>query len=103
MTSQTGVLLASLLALGAGVAAVVVVMAAGYGVGDHTKPYRAGAKALKGLPPPANGTPDALMAAATVAVRKLAASEGVKVPVIPLAKTVTPPPASGSGSGSTSF
>ena len=42
-------------------------------------------KALKGLPPPANGTPDALMAAATVAVRKLAASEGVKVPVIPLA------------------
>jgi hypothetical protein len=40
-----------------------------------------------------------------VAVRKLAASEGVKVPVIPLATTVTPPTSSGSnsGSGSTSF
>ena len=72
---------------------LLVVMAAGYGVRDHTKPYLAGVKALQGLPPPANGTPDALMAAATVAVRKLAASEGVKVPVIPLAKTVTPPPA----------
>jgi hypothetical protein len=62
-------------------------------------------KALKGLPPPANGTPDGLMAAATVAVRKLAASEGVKVPVIPLAKTVTPPSSNGSnsGSGATSF
>jgi len=82
---------------------LLVVMAAGYGVRDHTKPYPAGVKALKGLPPPASGTPDALMAAATVAVRKLAASEGVNVPVIPLAKTVTPPPASGSGSGSTSF
>ena len=82
---------------------LLVVMAAGYGVRDHTKPYPAGVKALKGLPAPANSTPDALMAAATVAVRKLAASEGVKVPVIPLAKTVTPPPASGSGSGSTSF
>jgi hypothetical protein len=44
------------------------------------------------------------MAAATVAVRKLAASEGVKVPVIPLAATtVTPPSSNGSGSGSTSF
>ena len=72
---------------------LLVVMAAGYGVREHTKPYLAGVKALQGLPPPANGTPDALMAAATVAVRKLAASEGVKVPVIPLAKTVTPPPA----------
>ena len=82
---------------------LLVVMAAGYGVREHTKPYLAGVKALKGLPPPANGTPDALMAAATVAVRKLAASEGVKVPVIPLAKTVTPPPTTGSGSGSTSF
>jgi hypothetical protein len=61
-------------------------------------------KALKGLPPPANGRPDALMAAATVAVRKLAASEGVKVPAIPLAAT-TPPSSNGSssGSGSTSF
>ena len=82
---------------------LLVVMAAGYGVRDHTKPYPAGVKALKGLPAPANSTPDALMAAATVAVRKLAASEGVNVPVIPLAKTVTPPPAGGSGSGSTSF
>ena len=82
---------------------LLVVMAAGYGVRDHTKPYPAGVEALKGLPAPANGTPDALMAAATVAVRKLAASEGVNVPVIPLAKTVTPPPAGGSGSGSTSF
>jgi hypothetical protein len=86
---------------------LLVVMAAGYGVREHTKPYLAGVKALKGLPPPTNGTPDALMAAATVAVRKLAASEGVKVPVIPLAKTVTPPPTTGSGSnsssGSTSF
>ena len=70
---------------------LLVVMAAGYGVRDHTKPYLAGVKALKGLPPPANGTPDALMAAATVAVRKLAASEGVKVPVIPLAKTERTP------------
>ncbi len=43
------------------------------------------------------------MAAATVAVRKLAASEGVKVPVIPLANTATPPSSNGSGSGSTSF
>jgi hypothetical protein len=83
---------------------LLVVMAAGYGVREHTKPYLAGVKALQGLPPPANGTPDALMAAATVAVRKLAASEGVKVPVIPLAKTATPPTTgSGSGSGSTSF
>jgi hypothetical protein len=84
---------------------LLVVMAAGYGVREHTKPYLAGVKALNGLPPPANGTPDALMAAATVAVRKLAASEGVKVPVIPLATTVTPPTSSGSnsGSGSTSF
>jgi hypothetical protein len=84
---------------------LLVVMAAGYGVRDHTKPYLAGVKALQGLPPPANGTPDALMAAATVAVRKLAASAGVKVPVIPLAKTVAPPPTTGSGSstGSTSF
>ena len=85
---------------------LLVVMAAGYGVREHTKPYLAGVKALKGLPPPANGTPDALMAAATVAVRKLAASEGVKVPVIPLAATtVTPPSSNGSssGSGSTSF
>jgi len=83
---------------------LLVVMAAGYGVREHTKPYLAGVKALKGLPPPANGTPDALMAAATVAVRKLAASEGVKVSVIPLAKTATPPTTgSGSGSGSTSF
>ena len=83
---------------------LLVVMAAGYGVREHTKPYLAGVKALQDLPPPANGTPDALMAAATVAVRKLAASEGVKVPVIPLAKTATPPTTgSGSGSGSTSF
>ena len=83
---------------------LLVVMAAGYGVREHTKPYLAGVKALKGLPPPANGTPDALMAAATVAVRKLAASEGVKVPVIPLAATtVKPPSGNGSGSGSTSF
>jgi hypothetical protein len=84
---------------------LLVVMAAGYGVRDHTKPYPAGAKALRGLPPAADGTPDALMAAATVAVRKLAASEGVKVPMIPLAKTTTPPPttSSGSSSGSTSF
>ncbi len=82
---------------------LLVVMAAGYGVREHTKPYPGGVKALKGLPPPANGTPDALMGAATVAVRKLAASEGVKVPVIPLARTVTPPPTTGSGSGSTSF
>jgi len=85
---------------------LLVVMAAGYGVREHTKPYLGGVKALKGLPPPANGTPDALMAAATVAVRKLAASEGVKVPVIPLAATtVTPPSSNGSnsGSGSTSF
>jgi hypothetical protein len=83
---------------------LLVVMAAGYGVREHTKPYPAGVKALKGLPPPADGTPDALMAAATVAVRKLAASEGVKVPVIPLAAT-TPPSSNGSssGSGSTSF
>lgn len=84
---------------------LLVVMAAGYGVREHTKPYPAGVKALKGLPPPANGTADALMAAATVAVRKLAASEGVKVPVIPLAAAVTPPSSNGSnsGSGSTSF
>ena len=83
---------------------LLVVMAAGYGVREHTTPYLAGVTALKGLPPPANGTPDALMAAATVAVRKLAASEGVKVPVIPLASTVTPS-SNGptSGSGSTSF
>jgi hypothetical protein len=83
---------------------LLVVMAAGYGVREHTKPYPAGVKALKGLPPPADGTPDALMAAATVAVRKLAPSEGVKVPVIPLAAT-TPPSSNGSnaGSGSTSF
>jgi hypothetical protein len=83
---------------------LLVVMAAGFGVREHTKPYLGGVKALKGLPPPANGTPDALMAAATVAVRKLAASEGVKVPVIPLAAT-TPPSNNGSssGSGSTSF
>jgi hypothetical protein len=87
----------------AGAGTLLVVMAAGYGVREHTKPYLAGVKALQGLPPPANGAPDALMAAATVAVRKLAASEGVKVPVIPLAKTVTAPPAGGSGSGSTSF
>jgi hypothetical protein len=84
---------------------LLVVMAAGYGLREHTKPYLGGVKALKGLPPPANGTPDGLMAAATVAVRKLAASEGVKVPVIPLAKTVTPPSSNGSnsGSGATSF
>jgi hypothetical protein len=83
---------------------LLVVMAAGYGVREHTKPYLGGVKALKGLPPPANGTPDALMAAATAAVRKLAASEGVKVPVIPLAATtVTPPSSNGPGSGSTSF
>lgn len=83
---------------------LLVVMAAGYGVREHTKPYPGGVKALKGLPPPANGTPDALMAAATAAVRKLAASEGVKVPVIPLAATTaTPPSSNGSGSGSTSF
>ncbi|HVI34962.1 MAG TPA: hypothetical protein VM684_01900 [Gaiellales bacterium] len=84
---------------------LLVVMAAGYGLRDDTKPYPAGVKALGGLPPPANGTPDALMAAATVAVRKLAASEGVKVPVIPLATTVTPPATTGSrsSSGSTSF
>jgi len=82
---------------------LLVVMAAGYGVREHTKPYLTGVKALQDLPPPANGTPDALMAAATVAVRKLAASEGVKVPVIALAKTVTPHPATSSGSGSTSF
>jgi hypothetical protein len=82
---------------------LLVVMAAGYGVREHTKPYPAGVKALKGLPPPANGTPDALMAAATVAVRKLAASEGVKVPAIPLAATATSPSSNGSGSGSTSF
>jgi hypothetical protein len=83
---------------------LLVVMAAGYGVREHTKPYLGGVKALKGLPPPTNGTPDALMAAATVAVRKLAASEGVKVPVIPLAATTVKPPSSnGSGSGSTSF
>jgi hypothetical protein len=84
---------------------LLVVMAAGYGVREHTKPYLVGVKALQDLPPPANGTPDALMAAATVAVRKLAASEGVKVPVIPLATTVTPPASNGSnsGSGSTSF
>jgi hypothetical protein len=82
---------------------LLVVMAAGYGVREHTKPYPAGVKALKGLPPPANGTPDALMAAATVAVRKLAASEGVKVPAIPLAATATSPSSDGSGSGSTSF
>jgi hypothetical protein len=83
---------------------LLVVMAAGYGVREGTKPYLAGVKALQGLPPSANGTPDALMAAATVAVRKLAASEGVKVPVIPLA-TVTPPSSKGStsDSGSTSF
>jgi hypothetical protein len=79
---------------------LLVVMAAGYGVREHTKPYPAGVKALKGLPPPANGTPDALMAAATVAVRKLAASEGVKVPAIPLAATATSPSSNGSGSGS---
>ena len=85
---------------------LLVVMAAGYGAREHTKPYVGGMKALKGLPPPANGTPDALMAAATVAVRKLAASEGVKVPVIPLAATTGKPPSgngSNSGSGSTSF
>jgi hypothetical protein len=84
---------------------LLVVMAAGYGVREHTKPYPAGVKALKGLPPPANGTPDALMAAATVAVRKLAASEGVKVPAIPLAATATSPSSNGSTSGarSTSF
>jgi hypothetical protein len=82
---------------------LLVVMAAGYGVREHTKPYVAGVKALQGLPPPANGTPDALMAAATVAVRKLAASEGVKVPVIPLGQAVTPPATTGSSSGSTSF
>jgi hypothetical protein len=82
---------------------LLVVMAAGYGLREHTKPYPAGVKALKGLPPPANGTPDALMAAATVAVRKLAASEGVKVPAIPLAATATSPSSDGSGSGSTSF
>ena len=83
---------------------LLVVMAAGYGVREHTKSYLTGVKALQDLPPPANGTPDALMAAATVAVRKLAASEGVKVPVIPLAAT-TPPSSNGSssGSGSTSF
>jgi hypothetical protein len=80
---------------------LLVVMAAGYGVREHTKPYPAGVKELKGLPPPANGTPDALMAAATVAVRKLAASEGVKMPAIPLAATA--PSSNGSGSGSTSF
>jgi hypothetical protein len=84
---------------------LLVVMAAGYGVREHTKPYPAGVKALKGLPPPANGMPDALMAAATVAVRKLAASEGVNVPAIPLAATATSPSRNGSasGSGSTSF
>ena len=85
---------------------LLVVMAAGYGVREHTKPYLRGVKALEGLPPPANGTPDALMAAATVAVRKLAASEGVKVPVIPLAATTVKPPSgngSNSGSGSTSY
>jgi hypothetical protein len=84
---------------------LLVVMAAGYGVREHTKPYPAGVKALKGLAPPANGTPDALMAAAAVAVRKLAASEGVKVPAIPLAATATSPSRNGSasGSGSTSF
>ena len=84
---------------------LLVVMAAGYGVREHTKPYPAGVKALKGLPLPASGTPDALMAAATVAVRKLAASEGVKVPAIPLAATATSPSSKGStsGSGSTSF
>lgn len=85
---------------------LLVVMAAGYGVREHTKPYLRGVKALEGLPPPANGTPDALMAAATVAVRKLAASEGVKVPVIPLAAATVKPPSgngSNSGSGSTSY
>ena len=84
---------------------LLVVMAPGYGVREHTKPYPAGVKALKGLPPPANGTPDALMAAATVAVRKLAASEGVNVPAILLAATATSPSRNGSasGSGSTSF
>jgi hypothetical protein len=84
---------------------LLVVMAAGYGVREQTKPYPAGVKALKGLPPPANGMPDALMAAATVAVRKLAASKGVNVPAIPLAATATSPSRNGSasGSGSTSF
>src|SRR3954468_3043427 len=85
---------------------LLVVMASGYGVQEHTKPYPAGVQALKGLPSPANGTPDALMAAATAAVRKLASSGGGKGPGLPLGVTTVKQPSgngSSAGSGSTSF
>jgi hypothetical protein len=76
---------------------LLVVMPQGYGfrVGTHGDP--ASDKVLASLPPPASGSPNDLTAAATVAVRRLAAASGVKVPEIALVQ-----PSTGSGGSSSS-
>ena len=76
---------------------LLVVMPQGYGFSVKGKADKAGAQPLAGLPPPSGASPDALTAAATVAVRKLAQGAGVQVPVIPLAAS-TPPTADSNGS-----
>jgi hypothetical protein len=86
---------------------LLVVMPQGYGFRVHTRPDAAAAKLLARVPPPADASPDALMAAATGAVRRLAAAAGVHVPVIPLKSSggFTNPGTTGgsSGGGGSSF
>jgi len=68
---------------------LLVVMPNGYGVSRGGKPYASGQRVVDRLPTPGNGGA-ALAAAATRAVRELAASQGVHA--------VVPPPASTSSS-----
>jgi hypothetical protein len=85
---------------------LLVVMPQGYGFRVHTRPDPAAAKLLARVPPPADASPDTLMAAATVAVRRLAAGAGVHVPVIPLKSSggfTNPGTTGGSSGGGSSF
>jgi hypothetical protein len=77
---------------------LLVVMPQGYGFRVHTRPDPAATQLLAGLAPPADASPDTLMAAATGAVRRLAAAAGVQVPVIALKNNATNPGTAG-GSG----
>jgi hypothetical protein len=81
---------------------LLVVMPQGYGFRVHTKPDTAATRLLARLPPPADASPDTLMAAATVAVRRLAAAAGVHMPVIALKSNggFTNPGTAGGGGGS---
>jgi hypothetical protein len=76
---------------------LLVVMPQGYGFSIDGKADKAGAQPLVGLAPPASPSPDDLTAAATTAVRRLAAGDGVQVPVIPLGTTANPGAGGGGG------